>query len=104
MVQKNTHPRSKSALLVGVGISLASSLGMALMFLSLDVPSIYVVAMVAASLGFPGLYVEASILGNPHGGGSPAGFLLLVLPVNVLVYTVLTYGCMTLYSRIATNR
>jgi hypothetical protein len=46
-------------------------------------------------LGLPGLLSEALVMRELHGGGAPLEMLFLVMPFNIILYTLLSYGVMT---------
>jgi hypothetical protein len=52
-------------------------------------------------LGLPGLLLEALIMREPHGGGTPLEMLFLVMPLNIILYAVLSYCVMTVIAKLA---
>lgn len=52
------------------------------------------------ALGMPGLLLEAIVMREPHGGGTPLEMLLLVMPLNIIFYTLLSYIAITLIDKV----
>lgn len=47
----------------------------------------------------PGLFLQALILQEAHGGGSPLETVFLVIPLNILLYTLFFYGVITGFAK-----
>jgi hypothetical protein len=46
-------------------------------------------------LADPGIFIQALIMLEGHGGGSPLETWLLIIPINIALYTLLFYGVIT---------
>lgn|GEM_PF-5445412 len=52
--------------------------------------------------GLPGLVFEALIMSmhEPHGGGTPMEMLFIVLPFNLIFYTLLIYSLIAIVAKV----